>query len=89
MPSTGAPTPSGLIGMFVGIGAKNGIASRDSRSGALFESRICREYGDSTLTPDAFVPLPSMTVFAPMMSSMKGCAGDAIRGFRLRLIAAA
>ncbi len=81
--------PSGLIGRFAGIAQKKGIASRESRSGARLVSEICSLYGDSTLTPEALVALPSMTAEAPTMSSMNGCAGEAIFGLRLRLIAAA
>ena len=63
---------------------KNGIARRESRSGAAVVSAMLSLLPE-TLTPEIVLALPSITAAAPTITSMKGCAGDCSFGFASRL----
>ena len=74
-------TPFGSCGVFTGIAAKNGIATRARKSGAAFVSVTTR------WLPLAFTPETGL-VDEPTTSDMKAPAGDCIFGSALRSNAA-
>jgi len=77
-----------LIGRFVGIAQKNGMAMRAVKSGDALDS-VMISLLPETFTPVAFLAFPASTLSAPTMSPMKAAAGDCMAGFRSRLMAAA
>src|SRR2546425_487840 len=77
--------PSGSCGVPGGIGEKNGIVSRDSKSGSGRVRWTTSLNLPTALIPEIDAPLPLITLSAPTISCMYVVAGDDNFGSASRL----